>query len=221
MTKSKRSLAGQPGKTLVAGALFAALLAFAGCAKGPIGDAESPPNKVDESTQSIPDVLWQRVQDQYPDAVRPPVDLVREVDKTEWASVVADCLTKAGFEAEAKANGLLAVSAGGTAQDMAQAIAEWSCTVQYPLEAKYTQPFTEVQLEALYEYQTTTLTTCLHEAGVEVSAAPSLQVYTQTWYSGEQWSPYRDVAHSGLSIEEIYALGGRCPELPEHVYDIG
>lgn len=129
-------------------------------------------------------------------------------------------MTESGFAAEAQPNGMLAVIQDD-AQGMASDVAQWSCMVMYPLEEKYTRPFDEAQLKALYEYQTTTLTSCLREAGVEVSTAPSLEVFEQLWQTAEQWSPYLDVADSGLSMDQIYELATTCPELPEHVYDLG
>ncbi|KQP71390.1 hypothetical protein ASF40_06345 [Microbacterium sp. Leaf288] len=155
----------------------------------------------------------------YPDAERPTVAVVRYVDRFEWAGTVADCMTESGFEAEAQPNGMLAVNEDA-AQAMASDVAQWSCMVMYPLEEKYTRPFDEAQLQALYEYQTTTLTICLQEAGVEVSAPPSLEVFEQTWQTNEQWSPYLDVAASPLGMDQVNELSTECPELPEHVYDL-
>lgn len=192
---------------------------FTSCASNPPGDPASTPSPAASSSLRLADQLWERVSAKYPDATRPSVDVVRFVDRFEWAGVVADCMTESGFEAEAKPNGLLAVNQDG-AQGMARDVAEWSCMVMYPLEDKYTRPFDEAQLQALYEYQTTTLTTCLQEAGVDVSAAPSLEVFEQTWQTNDQWSPYLDVAASALSMDQVYELSAKCPELPEHVYDL-
>jgi hypothetical protein len=129
-------------------------------------------------------------------------------------------MNESGFEAEAQPNGMLAVNQDST-QEMARDIAQWSCMVMYPLEEKYTRPFDERQLQALYEYQTTTLTACLQAAGVDVSAAPSIEVFEQTWQTSDQWSPYLGVADSGMTMDQIYELNANCPELPEHVYALG
>ncbi|WP_374974672.1 hypothetical protein ACEYYH_12255 [Microbacterium trichothecenolyticum] len=202
-------------------ACIAALCAMVtSCAPTPAANPTPTPTPAATSSSQISDQLWEQVAAKYPDAERPSVTMVRYVDRFEWAGVIADCMAESGFEAEAQPNGMLAVNQDD-AQGMASDVAQWSCMVRYPLEEKYTRPFDDAQLKALYEYQTTTLTSCLQEAGVEVSAAPSLEVFEQTWQTAEQWSPYLDVADSGLLMDQIYELATTCPELPEHVYDLG
>lgn len=195
-------------------------LGLVACASSPEPHPSVPVPPSDASATSIEDQLWDRVLARHPDAERPTETIVRYVDRTEWAPTIAQCMLDAGFDAEAKPDGLLAVNADGTGQDEAQAVALFGCSVRYPLELKYTDPFTDDQLRELYQYQTTELTECLTGNGVDVRPAPSLEVFVQTHLTHEQWSPYQDLPNSRLTSEQITEIREICPELPEYIYDL-
>ncbi len=208
----------------IIGVALTAVLMLAGCASGELNSEDADPQPTGSSSaylQSQADERWQFVQNKYPGAKRPEVDVVRHVDRTEWATVVAECLTEAGFVAWPEPNGLLATNPGGSGQDEAHAIANYVRFVQYPLEEKYTQPFSDEQLRALYLYQTTTLIKCLRDAGVEVAGTvPSNEVFKETRFTAKHWSPYPDMPTANLSSDQIYELELACPETPEYVYDM-
>lgn len=197
---------------LLVGALAAMLAACS--APGASAPETTDPGS---STQSREDYAWSRVTNQYPDAQRPEVDVVRVVTPSEWAPAVVACLAEDGFEAEALADGGIRSEVTGE-QGEAYAIAYYTCTIKYPIDPKYLQPLTDVQLSRLYVYSRDTLAPCLESFGLEVPSPPTLEVFIENDGGMMAWNIYADVpakVHSNDLWQEISAA---CPQYPPDLY---
>lgn len=181
-----------------------------------------PTSEPNEST-GIPedDPAWALVVEQYPNAKRPTVSVVREVALSEWPIAFADCLTSSGFRSTPTPDGGTKTDAVPAAQEEAFAVAHYVCKKSYPLEAKYTTPLSQNQVAALYEYFTEQLTPCLRGQGVDVDEAPSLEVFSETLNTSSAWSPYLSIQVENLTLDQWNELSVTCPQFPEHVYDLG
>lgn len=168
------------------------------------------------SLQQYKDQRWQPVAAQFPDAVRPSVDVERYVSPDEWPEVWAECMSDQGFDATASNTGGVSgnVPAG---QEEPAAIARYTCDVRFPTDPKYTAPLNDGQLDLLYTYFTDTLTPCLEKEGYQIQSAPSLARFKETYYSTSSWTPYKDVidALGDRPFDDVDAI---CPQLPDNLY---
>lgn len=212
-------------KCTAAGAVCGVLLLVAGCAQQPDPNGlqtvpapseSSTPHELPEP-ESLLDFIWQMVLQHEADAERPDVSLIRVVNLSEIAEVQAACIREAGFEVKVWPDGTFSSSPGHESQMGAFWKMRYTCLSQYPLDPKYDQPFDDGQIRALYDYQRTTLVECLSLFGIDVSAAPSWEVYLETRLTPDFWNPYRGVR---LGSDRLFEIKAACPETPEYIYDM-
>ena len=168
------------------------------------------------SPQSPEDYAWSRVTNQYPDAQRPEVDVVRVVTPSEWAPAVVACLAEDGFEAEALADGGIRSEVTGE-QGEAYAIAYYTCTIRYPIDPKYLQPLNDDQLAVLYAYTRDVLAPCLESFGLVVPDAPTLEVFVEN-KGVAAWNVYADVPTKVTSDEMWQEISAKCPQYPPDLF---
>lgn len=107
-----------------------------------------------------------------PPAVRP----VRVVRPDEVEQLIATCLTELGFPATADPNGGVGYeSAPG--QELAGAVAEYTCLGRYPLADQYVQPLSREQRVVYYDWQVDEVLPCLTALGYPAPEIPSRDVY--------------------------------------------
>lgn len=154
---------------------------------------------------------WQQLQAQYPGTQRPDVDVVRVVDKEDWAEAIVDCLLDAGFPGVAAGvDGSISWQASSErAADFA--LAKYVCAAQYPIDPKYTEPLTDAQIGTLYDYYVTEQVPCLEGLGVAVEPPPTRSDFIASYRAGPEWLPYLSLTEKQLVDGEVARA---CPQEP-------
>lgn len=188
-----------------------------GCSNaGPTLPPPPPQLSEQETSAAYAELLeqsWQGVESQFPDAVRPDVDLVRFIDPSEWAEVMVDCLVDQGVDAKVSNDGQGGFeSQGVVGQEMSMEIARYVCDAKYPMDPTLTQPPTDAELDYLYDYFVDVLNPCLEREGIDVIEPPSRQVFKDSLQSPDSWSPYLAVDIRGQ--DEWTRLNRACPQSP-------
>jgi hypothetical protein len=193
--------------------------ALAGCANSePTPQApaleELSPQQVKDSIQRALDQDWSAVAEEFPDTVRPTVELVRLVTPAEQPEAVASCLRDAGYaDAESRDDGALMPGTVPAGQESAHALTKFTCYAKYPIDPKYDQPPNEAQLRYLYAYWQNELVPCLEGESVSVADAPSWAVFQETYGTPEMWDPYKELA-SVSDQDTLQSIMDKCVRYP-------
>lgn len=193
-----------------------------GCSSSP-PDAEQQAGSPDSNSellelrQSALNSLAQRLGLDPP----PDVDLIRFVMRTESGAIQADCMRAAGYDATASSDGAgLTFGQVDEAQldDFNRAL--YTCTAQYSIDPRYGLAPTEDQLAILHAYFVDTLVPCLTERQIDVGDVPTLASFREA-YLTDGWSPYAEIAASGIAAHELDRLMSECPLSPpdSELYD--
>lgn len=214
-------MVGRFRKVGVTAALLAAV-SLAACTPAsrldPDEDGESsPPATLQTVSQQI-DADWQAFSDQYPDVQRPVVDIVRVVGLEDWATTIAACMGDQGFAVSVSRDNGLEWESLPVAQAESFALAQFICSATYPLNPKVNVPLDDEQLARLYDYFVNELTPCLEGEGFAVGDAPSLQAFTDDYYSERSWSPYDAVVSQQSSEDDWYEVNEKCPQALDSLY---
>lgn len=169
-----------------------------------------------DQSGTVEDSIWANFMFAYPDALRPEVDLVRYVSPNEAAAIRAQCLNEEGFpDARATSGGQLQSGVVPPSQDEAFWIASFVCAVRYQIDPQFTQPLNASQLSALHSYYVEDLTSCLVAEGYIIEQAPSIAVFTESYFENP-WNPYLSVPEVNQS--EWERLDAVCPQWPSGFY---
>lgn len=168
---------------------------------------------IQDTLQDRSDALTSR----YPGLQVPHVERVRIVSPMEWAQTIAECVTDKGFSAKATPDGGVAFDGVPNDQGQALDLANYECSVMYPMDPRYSTPLTDQQIDYLYEYYVYDLTPCLENEGFAVAESPSRQSFRDTYGTQDMWSPYTDVG-DGLSESAWYHIQELCPQTPEYLF---
>jgi len=192
----------------------------AGCSRAEQGSSGRPPTPQESQGPSAADhdardrQLAAMAKD-FGLASPPPTDVVRWVDDAEETTVIAGCLTEAGFEVT-NVTSLGYDLAVPEEQESALDLALYVCTAQYPVPSgDASAPPTEEHIRAVYDFYTKTLAPCLTNEGHEPPPAPSWEKFRADYADGTStiWEPFADVVRADrLSADEITRLGQVCPE---------
>ncbi|MGJ8720688.1 MAG: hypothetical protein ACSHW9_02475 [Salinibacterium amurskyense] len=199
----------------LASLLLVGVLTLGGCSilggnGGPVESSLSPEEAM-AAVEQENERLLAELHVSYPDASVPTVSQVALVSLKEWPHVMSKCLNEEGFETNVVDEGV-----GGTltdAQKEPYAVAMYACNIKYPMDPRYTVPFSDAQLNYLYDYYTGDLTDCLTAEGITVEEPPSRQKFLET-YSAGSWTPYA----SATGVSDWLALNEQCPQNPEGLF---
>lgn len=125
----------------------------------------------------------------------PRVDLVREIGPNrEGAELVFGCMIEFGYNYEFEEYGDgVSIDMRGVDQD-AWARDMYICSMKYPLEGKFREPWDSDRWGALYDYWTQEYMPCLADYGYEVESPPSREVFVAQGMSGSDlWMPAESV----------------------------
>lgn len=183
--------------------------------------AEVPELSDEELIQEDLDSFWEMTlsgTSGLTDADRPEVDTIRLISPEEYGEVMVSCLSEAGHtDVTLTEDGEgFETATSSEAEQEALNLAIYTCHAQYPTDPKYSRPFTEEQWQLLYDYVSGELRDCLVDAGHTVSEPPSFDVYVETYYNEDAWSPYSEI---GVNASEFAALQERCPQHPDGLYE--
>jgi len=219
MDSSTRKRQARGAHVIVTAAVLA--ITLVGCAVESGSDVEGPIDSDETTIAESLDQEWQSLQARYPSAERPQVERVRYVSLEEWDDAIAECLQREGYSQVAVGpTGGVSYEGIADSQMQAFAIAQFSCSVQYPVDPKYFQPLTEEILTRLYDYSVGELTQCVEDLGYEVSAAPSLRTFVDS-YSTDPWSPFGDALMQAneQGADATIRLFDECPQEPSDLWD--
>lgn len=194
-----------------------------GCAESEAVDRLPPPTEADllsvdpeDAYAEYRDELTSMIKMRHPDAELPTPERVRFILPEEWATTMQECLANQGFQSTVSGDGGLEYEGVPTEQALALNVANYSCSLQYPVDPRYTAELSAYQLEYLYEYYVLDLVPCLEEEGVSVSEPPSFQKFRDTWETEDAWSPYSSVDPGSQSKWD--QLNKTCPQNPDDLF---
>lgn len=176
----------------------------------PALSAERTAALLDEDRESA----WDAVVMEFPGLSRPGAELIRIISQNEWATVMAECMTEAGFPSTASEDGGLE-STFDASVAQSRALAMYVCKVSYPVDPRYSEAFNTSQLRYLYAYYRDVLVPCLDEHEIESTAIPSEQTFVES-YPSALWSPYIGVQPP--TEQEWLRLLRECPQYPDSLY---
>lgn len=196
--------------------LIATLLASTGCTQQTVSRPPALPIASAQILESLDkqasDNERSLLEQTSPGVTVPTVARVRYVRPLEWAATAAKCIGQSGFSTSVGQDGGIESGTIPHGQSGAYALAAYTCKVQYPIDPKYSVPYSTQELDYLYHYFTKTLTPCLTKHKQNVLSTPSRQRFGDTYGKDESWDPYTNV--SGISEKEFGQLKAKCPELP-------
>jgi hypothetical protein len=198
--------------------LIAIALMVAGCSHDEsLTMPATPPMSAEQKAAAYSaalDARWDDVSSQYPSAVRPSADRVRYVTPGEMPSIMAECISAAGFEATdtTDSDGPSFSASSPDGQEQALAVAWYVCDAQYPVDPEYTQPLSADEIAFMYRYNSSVLLPCLRDLGLEVDDAPSQQSYVETFGTADGWYPYNEVYQLGR--DAAAEASKACPQNP-------
>jgi len=176
---------------------------------GPVPkDGEMSDEELDAVLVTIADWEWQSVVSQYPDSVRPEVDLIRVVEAHERSAVQVDCLVARGIDARVT-SGDSYTYGGGTEEDLLRI---FRCAAEYPTRPE--PELTPKQVGYLYDYQVKFAVPCLERLGYVQATPPYRADFIASWPE-QDWRPdFGAVTDSKTSraIEEA------CPTMPTGLF---
>lgn len=139
----------------------------------------------------------------------PEVQVRRIIEPAEWQTVLAACMAEQGFEKDADG------SWPGIPVEQKDTFnaALYVCHASYPVPTVYSQPWSEPQKRAMYQYTVSTLIPCLEEEGFRITDVPTQETFVDT-FDTRPWWPYEQLDISSMSQNEIDELNTRCPQTP-------
>lgn len=142
----------------------------------------------------------------------PHVEPVKTVLPEEATAYIDACMKDKGFASTGAGAYSYPVD-----QQEAFNLARYECTVAYPPDPAYLQPFTEVQMGRIYDFMIETEIPCLESEGYTVTGVPSKEVFIQTFSTDPFW-PYEQVTEQllaqGKGEAALAALEEKCPQTP-------
>lgn len=153
------------------------------------------------------------MQERYADFAVPQVARERFVLEPEWAEVMAACLTEAGYPTSIEQGGLRNDRPTGVAEDQPWDTAFTACSVQFPMDPRYSVPVNAQQIAFLYRYLVTVAMPYIQELGGTVSAPPNLTDFIADYRVGENWTPFWNVSGE---FDRTAML--ELPQVPEGFY---
>lgn len=148
---------------------------------------------------------------QFPGVDIPDVHLVRFIAASEYAATRVQCLTEQGFSAAVMDDGGVAYGQPPAGQEQALAIADYLCSMRYPVDPTQNRMSDEL-LRTLYDYYVNDLIPCLEREGFRVEDIPSWTTFSEG-YADTPWSPYNDVNPS--TQEDWDQTNEACPQHPK------
>lgn len=176
------------------------------------------PSAAGSSLEQQLDSYWQSVTASHPNAVRPVVPVVRLVTPSELMPTLESCMHEQGWpDVRATDDGGLESGSIPTSQAEVYDLALYTCKASYPLEERFTQPFSADQIIDLYDYLTDEAVPCLEKLGYTVSPPSSKEEYVDRYLAGTAWDPFAEASESVASNEEWTKLVTTCPQVPDDI----
>jgi len=191
-----------------------ACLALAGLVTGCTSGSDPQPAQ-ESATGLSHEEQMQDMADDYGITAPPEVDVVREITPDESVTVIADCMRDAGWPAQIVDG--VAEYEFTLQQEEEFNRSHLTCHAQYPIDQRYTRPWTDEQVALAYEHVTSVWIPCLAQHGVELPA-PSEAVFRQSpqsgWYDSQALFTQLQTLEESGEIESVEWLQEECPQWP-------
>lgn len=158
---------------------------------------------------------WGWLAERYPAATRerPETRVVRTIESSEWADVMAGCLTRAGIGATSDGSQLqIHESPAISSADLV--VAQFACYASYPDRSQLEHLLSIDTRHALYGYYADFVRPCLIGAGQPSPPTPSREQFVEESVFGPVWHPYTDVWQRQMEGALLIHLQQRCPPEP-------
>lgn len=190
------------------------VLFFAASCSSGSDSARDASAKVDSAVKVDPAVAkWRgEMADRYDITNPPDVAVVQYIKPEDSNAYIDPCMSNKGFASTGPGEYSYPVD-----QQSAFDLARYICTVSYPPDPKYLQPWTDVQTTRLYDYMVATEIPCLQAEGFSISGVPSEETFVANFSLSPFW-PYEQVqqqlASKNNNPQYLDSLEGKCPQQP-------
>lgn len=145
----------------------------------------------------------------------PDVEVVRAVSIDEFNDIYHECMAEQGFPSTVDQFGQVGIESDLAQEDDLNR-AGYVCQAQYPLDEKYYAPYTDEQLQVIYDWRVRETIPCLEQQGATVPPAPSFDVFAAEYASTGYvlWSPSTadgSIFPAGADPDTARAA---CPDIP-------
>lgn len=161
---------------------------------------------------------WDSLTVRSPGLARPEVEFVRASTPLDFADSYIPCMHDSGFTAVTlMIDG--GIASGEIDEESLDAflLADYTCHVRYAINPSYFQPYTEQQLELIYDFYASDLIPCITSAGFAVDDMPSFEVFVERELGGNPWNPVQLAAGSDIDI--YTAIHEACDVVPVGLYE--
>lgn len=158
---------------------------------------------------------WADVESQYPEAIRPPVQMSATVPDQVSSRPLVSCLSERGIEAFGSDGSITYGSSNGQTP-LEVAVAFYSCRAGNPTTSQVSRYLDDLESYALHNYYVDSVRPCLLAAGAH-SELPRISPAAQTLSglpAASSWNPYSEVWASDPSPAALGFLEQRCPPVP-------
>lgn len=203
----------------VSGAVFGVLTVtvlgalLTGCSAG---SSESPITSQQRTAirTALLQAEWDEVKSQYPEAIRPPVQLTATVPDEVSSRPLVACLRGRGIAATGY-SGTVVYSSSNGQTPVEVAVSFYSCRAGNPTTSLVSWYLNDLQSSALSSYYAHSVRPCLLSAGAPSPPPPRSAARTISGFPvATAWNPYLQVWASALPPAALETLEHRCPPLP-------
>ena len=188
------------------------MLLLVGCAEAPALDPLGPQRR-EQIRQSILDIHWSDVVQDYPDALRPEILTMRPVTDHEPRAAVFACLRASGIPASPTDNGFRYKSSLGQSQ-LEFEVQQYVCEASSPSESEVASYLSGSSRAALFDYQRKIVRPCLLSAGAKSPAPPDGGPAYYLSAALAAWNPYMEILVAQPRSSAVAYFEQRCPPLP-------
>ncbi len=199
------------GRLAAVVALVASAMLLAGCSAAPVHPLIDDRERAVIRSHILND-QWAVVASQYPEAIRPVVNVSRVVPDHEWAQTVVDCLRGQGINAEAVRGGVFYLSSSGRTQ-LEYAVENYACSARYPSQSSVVHLLNGALAAANYRYEITVVRPCLLIAGAPSPPFPSHELAGGVG-AGGGWNPFELIWAGDYPAGTVRYWEERCPLVP-------
>ena len=190
----------------------------------PTVGAGVPGTTVTSSSGAVPTWVFEVAEDEWalalqksPGLARPEVEFLRASTPLDFADSYVACMHDAGFPAVTlMIDG--GVSSGQLEEESFDAylLADYECAVRYAINPTYYAPYSDEQMELIYDFYAEDLIPCITSLGFTVGEMPAFEVFAERELGGDPWNPVQLAA--GTDYDVYMQIHESCETVPDGLY---
>ena len=158
---------------------------------------------------------WASIQERWPDAVRPSVDIVRVLyGSSNDDSLLVDCMNAAGFPSTLHGPNRTTTVLPDDRTELDLALADYACTTAYPAGTFTYEGWLPEHSKYLYDHIVHTQIPCFEAQGVQVAPPPSFQEYLDQQWFAIHGANEASRPSTPEEYDRISRAGDVCPNVP-------